>query len=34
VRVEIDGADSAPDPAGPNTIFLPRGQHLVTIRTE
>ncbi len=29
--VEIDGAQSQPDPAGPNAIFLPRGQHLVTI---
>ena len=31
-RVEIDGAETAPDPAGPDAIFLPRGQHLVTIR--
>jgi hypothetical protein len=34
VRVEIDGAETAPDPAGPNAIFLPRGQHLVTIHSE
>jgi hypothetical protein len=34
VRVEIDGAETAPDPAGPNAIFLPRGQHLVTIHAE
>src|ERR1039457_5360781 len=34
VRVEIDGAETAPDPAGPNVIFLPRGQHLVTIHSE
>ncbi|MGA2575896.1 MAG: hypothetical protein ABSH24_07715 [Bryobacteraceae bacterium] len=34
VSVEIDGAESLPDPAGPNAIFLPRGQHLVTIHTE
>jgi len=34
VRVEIDGSDTTPDPAGPNAIFLPRGQHLVTIRSE
>ena len=34
VRVEIDGADGAPDPAGPNAIFLPRGQHLVTIHSQ
>ena len=33
-RVEIDGAETAPDPAGPNALFLPRGQHLVTIHTE
>ena len=32
VRIEIDGADTAPETAGPNAIFLPRGQHLVTIR--
>lgn len=29
--VEIDGAETAADPAGTNAIFLPRGQHLVTI---
>jgi hypothetical protein len=34
VTVEIDGAETPPDQAGPNAIFLPRGQHLVTIRTE
>jgi hypothetical protein len=34
ISVEIDGAESAPDPAGPNTIILPRGQHLVTIHAE
>jgi len=34
VSVEIDGAETAPDPAGPNAIFLPRGQHLVTIHSE
>ena len=33
-RVEIDGADTAPDLAGANTLMLPRGQHLVTIRSE
>jgi len=31
--VEIDGAETQPDPAGPNAIFLPRGQHLVTIQS-
>ena len=34
VQVEIDGAESAPVPAGPNALFLPRGQHLVTIHTD
>jgi hypothetical protein len=33
VTVEIDGAETQPDPAGPNAIFLPRGQHLVTIQS-
>ena len=31
VTVEIDGAQTAPDPAGPNALVLPRGQHLVVI---
>lgn len=34
VSVEIDGAETPADPAGPNAIFLPRGQHLVTIHAE
>jgi hypothetical protein len=34
VRVEIDGAEAAPVPAGPNAIALPRGQHLVTIHAQ
>jgi hypothetical protein len=34
VRVEIDGAEAAPVPAGPNAIVLPRGQHLVTIHAQ
>jgi len=34
VRVEIDGADATLDLAGANTLMLPRGQHLVTIRSE
>jgi hypothetical protein len=34
VSVEIDGTETPPDPGGPNTIFLPRGQHLVTIHAE
>jgi hypothetical protein len=33
VSVEIDGAATQPDPAGPNAIFLPRGQHLITIQS-
>ncbi len=31
VRVEIDGAEATIETAGPNAIFLPRGQHLVTL---
>jgi len=34
VSLEIDGAEATPDPAGPNAIFLPRGQHLVTIHSD
>ena len=34
VRVEIDGAEGAPEAAGPNAIRLPRGQHIVTILAE
>jgi hypothetical protein len=34
VTVEIDGAETPPDQAGPNAIFLPRGQHLVIIHVE
>jgi hypothetical protein len=30
-RLEIDGAQIAAEFAGPNTIALPRGQHIVTI---
>ncbi len=33
-RVEIDGAESALQSAGPNTLFLPRGQHIVAIHAE
>jgi len=32
--VEIDGAEAAPETAGKNAIFLPRGQHLVTIQAD
>jgi hypothetical protein len=34
VSVEIDGAETPPDASGPNGIFLPRGQHLVTIEAQ
>lgn len=34
VRLEIDGLHAAPDSAGPGAVFLPRGQHLVTIEAE
>ena len=34
LRVEIDGVAGAPDAAGGNAIFLPRGQHIVTIQAE
>lgn len=33
-RVEIDGVEQAPSFAGPRTLLLPRGQHVVTIATE
>ncbi len=33
VRLTIDGQPAQPETAGPNTILLPRGQHLVTIET-
>jgi hypothetical protein len=33
-RVQIDGADEPLQLAGPRTILLPRGQHVVTITTE
>ena len=33
-RTQIDGAEEPLQRAGPNTIFLPRGQHVVTITTE
>jgi len=34
LRTQIDGAEEPLQRAGPNTIFLPRGQHVVTITTE
>jgi hypothetical protein len=33
-HIHIDGAEEPLQPAGPNTILLPRGQHVVTITTE
>jgi hypothetical protein len=33
-RTQIDGAEEPLQRAGPNTILLPRGQHVVTISTE
>jgi hypothetical protein len=34
VKVSVDGADEPMQLAGPNTILLPRGQHVVTIVSE
>jgi hypothetical protein len=34
VRLDVDGSECTPDAAGPTAIFLPRGQHIVTIRAE
>jgi hypothetical protein len=34
ISVEVDGAASALQTAGPTAVFLPRGQHVVTIRAE
>jgi len=33
-RVEVDGIEMPANRAGPYSILLPRGQHLVTITTE
>jgi hypothetical protein len=33
-RLQIDGVEEPLQQAGPNTILLPRGQHVVTITTE
>ncbi len=32
-RVEIDGVEGAPSMAGPKTLLLPRGQHIVKVET-
>ncbi len=34
VKLQIDGVDEAPRLAGPITLLLPRGQHLVTLTTD
>lgn len=34
VSLELDGVDMQPDLCSPQVLVLPRGQHLVTIRTE
>ena len=33
-RLEIDGSEVTPTSAGPKTLLLPRGQHLVTLTTD
>ena len=32
--VQIDGMDAAPVKAGPATVLLPRGQHVVSVEVE
>ena len=34
LKMSLDGVDEPLDLAGPNTILLPRGQHVVTITSE
>jgi hypothetical protein len=34
VKLQIDGTDAGMSKAGPTTLFLPRGQHVVTVLTE
>ena len=34
VKLQIDGVDEALKLAGPATLLLPRGQHVVTLTTE
>jgi len=33
-RIRVDGADQPVQPAGPRTIFLPPGQHIITLTAE
>jgi hypothetical protein len=34
LKLSLDGANEPLEFAGPNTILLPRGQHVVTITSE
>jgi hypothetical protein len=34
VKLQIDGTDAGMSKAGPATLVLPRGQHVVTVLTE
>jgi hypothetical protein len=34
VRLQVDGTDAPISRAGPATLLLPRGQHLITVFTE
>jgi hypothetical protein len=34
VKLQIDGADAGMSKAGPNTLLLPRGQHVISVTTE
>jgi hypothetical protein len=34
IKLRIDGTDAGMDKAGPATLLLPRGQHVVTVSTE
>ena len=34
LKLQIDGVEEAPRLAGPATLLLPRGQHVVTLTTD
>jgi hypothetical protein len=34
IKLQIDGTEAETNQAGPNTLLLPRGQHVVTVTTE
>jgi hypothetical protein len=34
VKLQVDGVDEVPKLAGPVTLLLPRGQHVVTLTTD